>query len=105
MGEIMQETTPSLLLEVDPDELVVDTAERIELYVTNGGRLTTYTEDDLVIDAEANTITKHFSEEETAAFSRKFPVVAQARFWMPGGQVLGTQKVAIDVADMLSVGD
>lgn len=105
MDEIMQGTTPSLILEVDPDELWVTSATRIEVYLTNGGQTETYTEADLVLDAETNTITKHFSEEETAAFSRKSPVVVQARFWMPNGQVVGTYKASFDVADMLTVGD
>ena len=102
---IMQGTTPSLVLEADPDELWVESATKIELYVQNGGNLVTYTENDLTIDPEANTITKTFSEAETAAFLRGFPVTAQARFWMPNGAVLGSNKVSFAVADMLGVGN
>ena len=105
MSDIMQGTTPSLVLEVDPEDLWVETATRIELYVQNGGQIATYTGEDLTIDAEANTITKHFSEAETAAFRREFLVMAQARFWMPNGEVVGSRKVSFDVADMLGVGD
>ena len=105
MNGIMQGTTPSLILEVDPDELWVETAVTIELYVQNAGNLVTYTADQLTIDAETNTITKTFTETETAAFQRGFPVEAQARFWMPNGMVVGSNKVTFAVEDMLGVGD
>ena len=105
MNGIMQGTTPSLVLEADPEELWVEAAVKIELYVQNYGNLATYTGEDLTIDAEANTITKAFTEAETAAFRRGFPVEAQARFWMPNGQVVGSNKVSFSVEDMLGVGD
>ena len=105
MSEFLQGTTPSLVLEADPEELWVESAVKIEMYVQNAGNLVTYTGDDLTVDAEANTVTKAFTEAETAALKREFPVVAQARFWMPNGQVVGSQKVSFAVEDMLSVGD
>ena len=105
MNGILQGTTPSLVLEADPEELWVDAAEKIELYVQNGGSIVTYTGSELTIDAEANTVTKAFTEAETAALKRGFPVVAQARFWMPSGQIVGSNKVSFAVEDMLGVGD
>lgn len=105
MDEIMQGTTPSLILEVDPNDMWLTSVTKIEVYLTNGGKIVTYTQDDIAVDTEANTITKHFSEEETASFSRKHPVVVQARFWTENGQVVGTHKASFDVADMLTVGD
>lgn len=102
---ILQGTTPAIVLSVDPEEFFVDSAESIELYVQNGGSVKTYTGAALTLDTEANTVTKAFSEEETAAFKRDFPIYIQARFFFDNGTVIGTQRLTLAVADMLGLGD
>ena len=102
---IMQGTTPLIILTVDPEDFDVSTATKIELYVQNGGTLTTYTGEDLTVNTQENTVTKAFSEEETAAFKRDFPIYIQARFFFDNGTVIGTQRLTLAVADMLGLGD
>ena len=102
---ILQGTTPSLVITVDPDDFFIDSPSKIELYVQNGGHLVTYTGEDLTIDTEENTVAYSFTEAETAAFNRQFPVFIQARFFFANGAVIGTQRITLAVADMLGVGD
>ncbi len=102
---IMQGTTPLIILTVDPEDFDVSTATKIELYVQNGGKVVTYTGEDLTVNTQENTITKAFSEEETAAFKRDFPIYIQARFWFAEDVVIGTQRITMSVADMLGLGD
>lgn len=103
MANIMQGTTPSITIHIDPEDFLLSAVTKIELYVKNGGTLTTYTADDLTVDTEANTITKTFSEAETAALNPKKFLTVQGRFWL-GSSVVGINKLTFGVADMMGVG-
>lgn len=103
MASIMQGTTPSITITIDPDDFQLSNVTKIELYVRNGGTLTTYTAEDLTVDTEANTITKTFSEAETAAMNPKRFVTVQGRFWL-GSSVVGINKITFGVSDMMGVG-
>ena len=103
MASIMQGTTPSLTITINPDDFQLSAVTKIELYVKNGGTLTTYTAEDLTVDTEANTITKTFSEAETAALNPKKFVTVQGRFWL-GSSVVGINKISFGVSDMMGVG-
>ena len=105
MDSIMQGTTPELTITIKKTDFLLTDVEKIELVVQNGNNLTTYTEAELLLDSEANTVTLAFTEEETAALSRKYQVLVQARFWLTGGVVVGIKKISFQVADMLGVGD
>lgn len=99
----MQGTTPSITITIDPDDFQLSAVTRMELYVKNDGTLTTYTADDLTVDTEANTITKTFSEAETAALNPKKFLTVQGRFWL-GSSVVGINKLTFGVGDMMGVG-
>ena len=103
MAAIMQGTTPSITITIDPDDFLLSNVTKIELYVKNGGTLTTYTAEDLTVDTEANTITLTFSETETAAMNPKRFVTVQGRFWL-GSSVVGINKITFGVSDMMGVG-
>lgn len=103
MASIMQGTTPSLTITFSPDDLQLSAVTAIELYVRNGRNLTTYTAEDLALDVEANSLTKVFTEEETAALDPSKNVVVQGRFWL-GSAVVGMNKINFGVADMMGVG-
>ena len=105
MDEIMQGTTPSLTIKIKPADFLLANVARLEIYVQNGGAITTYDESDVSIDTDANTVSLTFTEEETAAFQNRFPVEAQGRFWLQGGGIVGIKKLSFSVADMLGVGD
>lgn len=99
----MQGTTPSITITIDPDDFLLSSVTRMELYVKNGGTLTTYTADDLTVDTEANTLTLTFSEAETAAMNPRKFLTVQGRFWL-GTSVVGINKISFGVSDMMGVG-
>lgn len=66
---IMQGTTPEICIEINKDDLLVSDIEEIDLWVVNGRAKINYAKDRLVLDNENNTITVHFSKEETLRFS------------------------------------
>lgn len=103
MAAIMQGTTPSITITIDPDDFQLSAVTKIELYVKNGSTLTTYTAEDLTIDTEANTITLTFSEAETIAMNPTKFLTVQGRFWL-GASVVGINKLTFNVADMMGVG-
>lgn len=103
MASIMQGTTPSITIMIDPDDFLLSNVTKIELYVRNSGTLTTYTAEDLTVDTEANTITLTFSEAETIAMNPKKFLTVQGRFWL-GSSVVGINKLTFGVSDMMGVG-
>jgi len=103
MARIMQGTTPSVTITINTDDFLLSNVTKMELYVRNGSNLTTYTADDLDIDTDANTITKTFTEAETAALDPKKNVVIQGRFWL-GNAIVGINKISYGVSDMQGVG-
>lgn len=105
MASIMQGTTPSLTIHINTDDFLISDVSRIELYISNGKDVATYTQDDLTIDTAENTITKKFSEEETAAMPRRGNIAVQGRFFFPDESIVGIQRITFSVSDMLGVGD
>lgn len=105
MSEIMQGTTPSVTITIDTNDFLLSDVSSMELYVSNDGNLTTYTDEDLIINTANNTITKAFSEEETSRFNRNKSIVIQGRFWFANGNIVGINKLAFSTADMLGVGN
>lgn len=103
MTSIMQGTTPSITITIDPDDFQLSAVTRMELYVKSGGTLTTYTAEDLTVDTEANTITLTFSEAETIAMNPTKFLTVQGRFWL-GSSVVGINKLTFGVSDMMGVG-
>lgn len=103
MARIMQGTTPSITIHISPEDFLLSEVTAMEVYVKNGNTLTTYTANDLDIDAEANSITKVFTVEETAALDPKKNVFVQGRFWL-GNAVVGINKLTFGTADMMGVG-
>lgn len=105
MDAIMQGTTPSVTLTIDADDISLADVTEIELYAKNGGRTTTTTMDGLTVDTDANSVTKRFSEAETAALDPRKNITIQARFWLSDGSIVGINKITLAVADMEGVGD
>lgn len=103
MASIMQGTTPALTIYIDPDDVSVSDITAVELYVLDSYSCTTYTLDDLTVNAEDNSITKVFSEDETARFTPGKVITVQGRLWFQDG-IVGTQKIRIGVDDMIGVG-
>lgn len=104
MSALMQGTTPSIEITISTEDFLLSNVTAMELYILNGRNLNTYEMSDLAIDTTNNTITKTFTEEETASLDPKSKVVIQARFWFADGSIVGINKISFQVADMLGVG-
>lgn len=104
MSALMQGTTPSITITISTEDFLLSNVTAMNLYILNGRKLTTYEMTDLTIDTTNNTITKTFTEEETASLDPKSKVVIQARFWFADGSIVGINKISFQVADMLGVG-
>lgn len=104
MSALMQGTTPSIKITISTEDFLLSNVTAMEFYILNGRNLNTYGMSDLTIDTTNNTITKTFTEEETASLDPKSKVVIQARFWFADGSIVGINKISLQVADMLGVG-
>lgn len=100
MNGILQGTTPSLVIEI-PEQLPVDTITAAELTIKHSGRTTLFHLADLTVDAEDNTISKAFSEQETLALNPVSPLSWQLRIQTPDG-IFGTVQQRISVLDLIS---
>ena len=103
MASIMQGTTPALTIYIDRDDISVSDITAVELYVMDSYSCTTYTLDDLTVNPDDNSITKVFSEDETARFTPGKVITVQGRLFFQDG-IVGTQKIRIGVDDMIGVG-
>ncbi len=102
MDAILRGTTPSVILAIDPDDFLLSAVTKVEMYIQST-YTKTYTGTALTIDTTENTVTKQFTEDETAAFCAGQEVTAQARFWFSDGSIVGTLPIIFSVADMLGV--
>ena len=100
----MQGTTPSVTIKIGKNQFLLSQVTDMELYVRNGGNTRTYTREQLRVDTAANTVTKTFTEEETAAMKPNSQVILQGRFRFVNGHVAGINKIVFNVADMMGVG-
>ena len=105
MDKIMQGTTPTLTIAINPEDFLLTDVTEVKLSVGNGRNVWTYTKADLTIDTEANTVSKKFTAEETGRMTRKANVIVQGRFFFQDGSVAGINKITFEVDDMLGVGD
>lgn len=100
MNDVLQGTTPSLVIEI-PEQIPVGTITAAELTIKHSGRTTLFHLADLTVDAEDNTISKAFSEQETLALNPVSPLGWQLRIQTPDG-IFGTIKQRINVLDLYS---
>ena len=105
MASIMQGTTPVLKILISPDDFLFENVTKIELYIENNHHLETYYAEDLTISTEENSLKKFFTEEETSNFDRNSEIIVQGRFWFADGSIVGINKIILNVADMLGVGN
>lgn len=68
MTVIKKGTTPSFICVFDPDTASVRDIQSAVFSVRNSGTVTHHLASDLLIDASANTVSYHFSQEETLAW-------------------------------------
>ena len=94
---IIQGTTPTISVEVT--NLPIESATAIELTFKSGDTVTRKGLEDVTI--EGNTISYHFTQEETLAFSAAGTLYWQLRV-MVDGEVYGIPIQNISVLDLIS---
>ena len=102
MNSILQGTTPTLTITVNPDDLLLSNITDLELTFQQMGDPIYKRQADCVIDYEANTISYHFTEEETFDLMPTRVLNWQLRLLMPDGNVIGTKIAQISASDLLS---
>lgn len=100
MNGILQGTTPSLVITI-PEEIPVSTITAAELTLRQTGAVTILHLEDLVVDAEENTLAKEFTEEETLALNPVAPLSWQLRIKTADG-IFGTPQSRISILDLMS---
>jgi len=103
MNSILQGTTPSLTISIDPDDLLLSNVAELELAFQQFNQPAVLKHmDDCIIDPAGNTVTYHFTQEETLALSPSSPLNWQLRFATVSGEVLGTNVAQIQITDLIS---
>lgn len=102
MSEILQGTTPSLEIKIDPADFDVGDVIKLELTMWNGEASTKYGLSDVTVDTEENSFIYQFTELETLALIPNRSLYYQARFLFADGTIVGTKKEKIEVADLYS---
>ena len=100
MDAIMRGTTPTIEIEISPDDFLVSSITAVDFYIRNGGKVNAYTIDDLLIDIDANSVIKPLTEEETKAYDPNVPVIVQMKCRLTDDSVVGIDKLVFGVADM-----
>lgn len=103
MASILQGTTPTLTISIDPTDLAL--ADVVELELTfkqfNQKPVIHYI-DDCTVDTTENTVSYHFTEAETLAFDPNSPLNYQLRFATNDGEIVGTNAMQVSVTDLMS---
>ena len=102
MASIVQGTTPTVTITIDPNDLNLANVTAMDIKIRNV-RTRSYGLDDMTIDTEANSFTYQFTEEETTELNPKKPLVIQGRLWL-GDKIVGINKIQFEVSDMMGVG-
>lgn len=102
MNSILQGTTPTLIITVDPDDLLLSNVVALELTFQQVGDPVYKHMPDVTIDTEANTISYHFTQAETLALIPTRLLNWQIRFALADGNVIGTTAAQISVSDLIS---
>lgn len=103
MATILQGTTPSLTIEINPSDFLVSEVEKLEICVWQGNREAKYYGlSDVVTNPDDNSFTIQFTEKETLALC-KTSVYWQMRCVIHDGDIYGTNVSApINVAALKS---
>lgn len=102
MSSILQGTTPTLTIVVDQNDLLLSNIAELELTFNQTGSPTMKHLADVSIDTEANTVSYHFTQEETLAMNASRDLKWQIRFLLPDSNVVGTTIQRIDIANLMS---
>lgn len=102
MESILQGTTPTLTIAIDPTDFAVSDIVALELAVRQKTNVTVHNLPDVTLDPAANTISYQFTEAETLAFMPDVLLSVQLRFVFADGNICGTDRMNFNVDDLIS---
>lgn len=104
MESILQGTTPTLTIAINPTDFSVSDIVALELRIKQKNVVNIYSLSDVTIDTTANTVSYTFTEAETLAFVPDVNLTVQLRFWFPDGTICGTNRMNFNVNDLIGAG-
>lgn len=93
---ILQGTTPLFVIPFDGTGISVSDFDKAELTLTQKGQKTTHYLNEMIADPDENTLSYHFTEEETLALAKNEAMMWQI-FVKIGSEVYGTDSARISV--------
>ena len=102
MDSILQGTTPTLTIAINPTDFSVGDIVTLELAVKQKTNITLYGLLDVRVDPTANTISYTFTEAETLAFVPGVWVTVQLRVGFIDGNIIGSESMNFNVDDLIS---
>ena len=102
MDSILQGTTPTLTIAVDPTDFSVGDIVALELAVKQKTNVTLYGLSDVTVDPVANTVSYTFTQAETLAFVPGVWVTVQLRAGFADGNICGTEPMNYNVDELIS---
>ena len=102
MAEILQGTTPGIELTFATTDFLVSEVVACEFAIKNMDHLSLHGLDEVTLDAEANSITYHFTQAETLALDPRDSLRYQCRVKLAEDRVIGTEEAVIAVKRLMS---
>jgi len=102
MDSILQGTTPTLTIPINPTDFSVSDIVALELAVKQKNNIALYGLSDVRVDPDANTISYTFTEAETLAFVSGVWVTVQLRVGFADGNICGSEPMNFNVDDLIS---
>lgn len=103
MDSILQGTTPTLTIAIDPADFSVSDIVVLELAVKQKSNITLYGLSDVTLDPDANTISYTFTEVETLAFIPGVWLTVQLRVGFADGNICGSEPMSFNVDELISM--
>lgn len=96
MENLLQGTTPYLVIDFTDTGLDVSDLTAAELTLKSGFTKLTYALPSMTVDTSANTLTYHFTENDTLTLSTTAAVTWQV-FVKFGGEIYGTEAERVNI--------
>ena len=90
MDNILQGTTPTITISIDPTDFSVSDVIALEFTTKQKNNISVYGLQDVTVDTNANTVSYTFSQVETLAFIPDVLLSVQLRFMFADGSIVGT---------------
>lgn len=101
-NKILQGTTPIFQIWVNTNQLLLTNVEKIQLVFKQQSREALIKKiEDCSINYTTNTVTYHFTEEETSKFRSDRPLKWQIKFQLSDGEIIGSEEDEVIVSNSL----